>query len=119
MTEITANFTLTVAPAAAPLSITPQGGMLPSEIQGVEDKGEQIAVVSGGTPPYNISVTAGTVPPGMQVSTQQNPDGSVAVFLEGTPTQPGAFSFTVTVADSAGASASVKTQSGTPSTAQS
>jgi len=52
--------------------------------------------VSGGTPPYqNWIVTAGSLPPGLALN-------SSAGMIGGTPTQAGAFSFTVTVNDSKG-----------------
>ena len=53
---------------------------------------------SGGTAPYQWSDTGGTFPPGLHLST----DGVVT----GTTTTAGHFSFTVQVADGAGASAS-------------
>jgi hypothetical protein len=46
----------------------------------------------GGTPPYSWSVTAGTLPPGLSLSS----DG----VISGTPTEEGSFTFTVTVQDS-------------------
>jgi hypothetical protein len=55
---------------------------------------------SGGTPPYAYSVSAGSLPPGLSL----NPlTGNVS----GTPTTPGIFCFTITVTDSALATASV------------
>lgn len=49
---------------------------------------------SGGTAPYTFAVTAGMLPSGMQLAS----DGK----LQGTPTQSGPFSFTVTVTDKFG-----------------
>jgi hypothetical protein len=69
-------------------------------------------VISGGKPPYKLEVTQGTFPPGMQLTTEPNADGSVNVFIEGTPTQAGAFSFGLTVSDSAGAQASTSASGG-------
>jgi hypothetical protein len=48
---------------------------------------------TGGTPPYTYSLTAGSLPPGITL----NSDGTIS----GTPTAPGASSFTATVTDSA------------------
>jgi len=54
---------------------------------------------TGGTSPYTYSVTAGSLPPGITMQS----DG----VISGTPTQPGATSFTATVTDSVSATASV------------
>jgi hypothetical protein len=50
------------------------------------------AIVSGGSPPYQISVTAGALPPGLSASS----DGS----LSGTPSSAGAYQFTLSIGDS-------------------
>ena len=50
--------------------------------------------ISGGTPPYSVSNIQGVVPPGVTI----NPDGT----LVGTPTSPGSYPLTITVADSLG-----------------
>ncbi|MFO1406393.1 MAG: putative Ig domain-containing protein [Steroidobacteraceae bacterium] len=55
--------------------------------------------VSGGTAPYSFSVTSGSLPAGMTLST----DG----VLSGTPTASGGYSFTITSTDAVGYSASV------------
>jgi hypothetical protein len=109
--SVTASFTVTVKPTApppSPLTIEPNGGNLAEETQGTADNGDKVCVISGGTPPYQLSVNQGSLPPGMQLSSEQNADGSLAVFIEGTPTQSGAFSFGLTVTDSAGASLQVQ-----------
>jgi len=54
---------------------------------------------TGGTSPYTYSLTAGSLPPG--ITLQSNG------VISGTPTQPGATSFTATVTDSVSATASV------------
>jgi Putative Ig domain len=51
---------------------------------------------------YTIAVSAGSLPPGMQLQQQANADGTVTVFIVGTPTQSGAFSFQLTATDPAG-----------------
>ncbi len=53
---------------------------------------------TGGTPPYSYAVTAGSLPPGITLQS----DG----LISGTPTAPGASSFTATVTDSVNATAS-------------
>jgi large repetitive protein len=50
-------------------------------------------IATGGTPSYTYALTAGSLPPGISLAS----DGTIS----GTPTQPGATSFTVTVTDSA------------------
>ncbi|HYM96906.1 MAG TPA: putative Ig domain-containing protein, partial [Candidatus Sulfotelmatobacter sp.] len=55
---------------------------------------------TGGKPPYTVSVTAGAVPPGTTL------DG---LSLRGSVSSAGNYSFTATVADSLGATASVST----------
>ncbi len=54
---------------------------------------------TGGTPPYTYAVTAGSLPPGITLQS----DG----IISGTPTTPGASSFTATVTDSVSATASL------------
>ncbi|MFN2576834.1 MAG: putative Ig domain-containing protein [Pyrinomonadaceae bacterium] len=53
--------------------------------------------MSGGVPPYSFAVTGGTVPPGINVTSQGTVDG--------VPSQPGDTTFYVKGTDSAGASA--------------
>lgn len=119
MTTQNANFTVTVKPAAAALTITPNGGNLNSETVGVADPGDKVCNISGGTPPYQFSVSQGSLPPGMGLTAEQNADGvSTDIFIEGTPTQSGAFSFQLSVSDAAGATASTQSRvpvSGGPS----
>ena len=50
----------------------------------------------GGVPPYSFAITAGAVPPGLEL------EGST---FEGVPTEDGTFRFTVQVTDSAGVTA--------------
>lgn len=107
MTTVNGSFTVTVAPAAQALTMTPQGGNLPQETQGTADQGDVVCVVSGGTAPYTFQLTGGSLPPGMSLASTTNADGSETITIEGTPTQSGAFSFALSVTDSAGATASV------------
>jgi Bacterial Ig-like domain (group 3) len=55
---------------------------------------------TGGTPPYTWAITAGSLPPGMSLN------ASTGVISGTDFTQTGKFSFTVTVTDQAGATAS-------------
>jgi hypothetical protein len=92
----TKTFTLTVDPAA-PLVITNGTDQLRDGTVGVGYETGLFA--SGGVQPYQWSLVAGTLPPGLSV--QASP-GRVL----GTPTTAGTFTFTVRVNDSSGRSAS-------------
>ena len=95
------DVTLTILPAAATtLTVTP--ATLPQMTVGAPFSATLTA--SGGTAPYTFAVTAGSLPAGLSLS----PAGA----LTGTPTTPGAFSFTVTATDSA-ASTGIAAYSGT------
>jgi hypothetical protein len=107
MATINGNFTVVVNPAPSGLAMNPQGGNLPAESVGVAVS-DDVCVVSGGTAPYSFQITGGQLPPGLSLVSTQNPDMSETISIEGTPTQSGAFSFTLTVSDSAGANTSVK-----------
>jgi hypothetical protein len=72
--------------AIAPLSLT---GSLENATVGVAYT--QTLVATGGTKPYTYARTAGTLPAGLTLSTTG--------VISGTPTAPGASSFTVTVTD--------------------
>lgn len=80
--------TITVQPMPA-LTFT---GSLPNGVVG--QPYSQVLQASGGVAPYTYAVTAGTLPAGLTLST-----GGV---VSGTPTTPGASSFTVTATDSEG-----------------
>lgn len=111
---ITGNFTVTVQPSTpppSPLAMDPQGGNLPAETVGVSVN-DPVCKVSGGQAPYNFSVDAGTLPPGLQLVSEVLADGSEQISVQGTPTQSGAFSFTLTVTDAAGATASTTVSGG-------
>jgi len=117
MASVSATFTVTVQPSAGnPLTLHPMGGNLPDETQGIAVSGDPVTTIQGGTPPYSIAVDQGTLPPGMQLTTGvPRPDGSVDVFIEGTPAQSGAFSFQLTVTDSGPATGSKASASKTVS----
>ncbi|MBZ5631478.1 MAG: Ig domain-containing protein, partial [Acidobacteriia bacterium] len=84
----TANFTLTVNAALAITTAT-----LPDASTG--SAYQQVLAATGGTTPYTWSVTAGSMPPGLSLSTSGT--------ISGTPTTVGSYSFTVQVADAAAA----------------
>ena len=83
------SVTLTVEPAIEPLAVLspedlgPVGQMVLSGLQ-----------ISGGTPPYNVTLTSGAMPDGLTL----NADGS----FSGVTTAPGSFDITVDVADAQG-----------------
>jgi hypothetical protein len=82
----TAPITVTVAPIS-PLTFT---GTIPNAILGAPYL--QTLHAKGGVAPYTYAVTAGALPAGLTLS----PGGAIS----GTPTAPGASSFTVTATDS-------------------
>ena len=84
---------LNISVAGAPITIST------TDLPGgrVGDGYSQTLAASGGAPPYNWAVTAGTLPPGLNL----NPAGQIA----GTPTTSGDFTFTVRASDSGGQSA--------------
>jgi hypothetical protein len=81
----TGPVTITVNPVPT-LTLT---GSLPNGILGVAYS--QTLVASGGIKPYTYSLTAGSLPPGLNLSSTGT--------ISGTPTAVGASSFTVTVTD--------------------
>jgi large repetitive protein len=81
----TQNYTLVIA--AATVTITPGSVTL---TDGVATN--QILTASGGTSPYTFSVTSGSLPAGLSLSSSGT--------LSGTPTYSGAYNFTVQARDS-------------------
>ena len=75
-------------PVPTPLSITTTS--LPNAIQGTVYA--QYVQASGGTTPYTLSITTGSLPPGLSLSQ--------VVGITGTPTTAGTYPFTVRVTDS-------------------
>jgi len=86
---------------ASPLS-SPLTGVtttLPGRFTGIPYQGSFPVgpAVTGGTPPYTWTVTAGSLPTGLSISSSTG-------YITGTPTVAGTYNFTVQVADSAAAS---------------
>jgi hypothetical protein len=85
------------ASAQAQLSLTVAGGLnistksLPSGAPGVAYQAGIEA--SGGAPPYTWSLTAGSLPPGLNLASNSG-------VISGTPTSEGTFTFTVAARDS-------------------
>jgi hypothetical protein len=102
----TATFTVSVKAAQTGLTLTPDGAVLPDEVVGVASN-DEVTTISGGTPPYTFSVSAGATPDGMQLFSEDNADGSETLTIEGTPTTEEDSSFDITVTDSAVPPASV------------
>ncbi len=80
-------FTLTIAPI--PLSLA--GPPFPQGILG-SDYPVQILTPTGGVPPYTFAIAAGSLPPGLSLSSGQ---------ISGSATATGTFPFTITLTDSA------------------
>jgi Putative Ig domain/Protein of unknown function (DUF1573) len=94
----TKSFTLTVAAAVTPVQITTT-----SVASGqVGTAYSATLTASGGTTPYNWSVSAGGLPAGLTLS--------AAGTVSGTPTASGSFSFTAKVTDSTTPTAQTATQ---------
>ena len=83
--SVTGPVSITVSPIP-PLSLT---GSLPNATLGVAYT--QTLVATGGLKPYTYTLTAGSLPPGLSLSSTGT--------ISGTPTAVGASSFTVTVTD--------------------
>jgi len=84
-----ATFEYTVSTSSTPFSIdenNPDDAFVNKEYNGYT------FVAEGGEEPYSYAITAGSLPEGMVLT---------GAALEGTPTQSGSFTFTVTVTDSA------------------
>ncbi len=87
-------------PTPNPLSLTCQGGS-----GQVGQPFTSQLVVSGGTLPYTYTISAGSLPPGLTL------DANTGI-ISGTPLTPGAFSFTATVTDKNGNTATSTCSSG-------
>jgi hypothetical protein len=84
----TENLSITIAASTAP-SI--DSTVLPDAVQG--SAYDQVISATGGVVPYTWSVTSGALPAGLSLDPQ-------AGTITGTPTTPGTYSFTVSLADS-------------------
>ena len=87
----TFTITLTVDQPTPPLAVAPTDDLGPANTPLAAGAALPI---SGGVPPYSVSDVQGTVPPGVTI----NSDGS----LSGTPTTPGSYPLSLTVADANG-----------------
>lgn len=65
---------------------------------GVTSKAYAASLVTGGVPPYTVEIAGGSLPTGLTVDAQGQ--------ITGVPTEPGDFTFDVTVSDNQGASTS-------------
>lgn len=81
-------FTITITPSASPITVTP--GSLPTLTAGAAFS--QTLTSSGGLAPYSYALQSGVLPPGLSLTS-----GGV---LSGTPTERGAYSFSVRSTDS-------------------
>ena len=84
------TYTIHVTGTSGGLTLTPSGGPLPDEQVGSAATGGVSA--SGGTPPYRYVVTAGTLPPGV------NLDPNTGQLI-GSPTAAGDATIDITASD--------------------
>ena len=109
MSTVSGSFNLVVNPAVNQLTLTPSSGTLNPETEGVNDPGQLVCEVTGGTQPYTFQATG--VPNGLSLAQAPAPDGvGVDVILSGTPVVGDAtgspYTIALTVTDSAGNSVS-------------
>jgi hypothetical protein len=90
-----ATFTIHVNPSPLEISFSPDGGKLPDETVGMPVDGQVVTVIDGGTRPYTVVVTLGSLPVGVTLM-----QGTSSVVLQGAPTTPGDYSFEITATDS-------------------
>ncbi len=81
------QFTITINPSASPITVSP--GVLPALTAGAAFS--QTLTSTGGLAPYSYALQGGVLPPGLTLT----PGG----VLSGTPTQRGAYSFSVRSTD--------------------
>lgn len=91
----TQNFSLTVNPAGGLTISTPS---LNNGEVGVYY--QQLPMISGGTQPYAANITAGALPPGLQVSEGLLGSGEPSGLIYGAPSTAGTYNFTYQVLDS-------------------
>jgi Putative Ig domain len=85
----THSYTVTVSDPGSGLSVTTSS--LPNGTIGIAYQATLAA--SGGTAPYSWSITSGSLPPGLTLAASTG-------ILSGSPTTPGAYTFTIQVSDS-------------------
>lgn len=90
-----ATFTIHVDASPDDITFTPDGGKLPNETVGTPVDGQVVTVIDGGTRPYTVAVTLGSLPVGVTLL-----QGTSSVVLQGAPTTPGDYSFEITATDS-------------------
>lgn len=97
--QISVTLTIAAAPPA-PLVATPGSATLPEETVGVAVAAVPVAVITGGTPPYQNPVldpaSPSLLPPGLTFAT----DASGNVTVSGTPQAAGSGTFILDVTDS-------------------
>jgi hypothetical protein len=105
MAQVQFAVSIAVNSTTSALQVTPTSGSASFTVGVAGDSGP-IGAVSGGTPPYSVSVDAASpnpLPPGLNASL----DSGNNLHVSGTPTAAGSGSVLLDIDDSAGASVSV------------
>jgi len=92
--QVSQAYTILINAACPPITVSP--ATLPNPTVGIPYS--QTISASGGTAPYIFTVTAGSLPPGLALTSS----GPSTALLSGTPTTTGNFSFTITATDANG-----------------
>ena len=75
----------------------------------IDENGPLTALISGGEAGYTIGTITGTVPPGFDVAVAEIGEGGSVVYLDGTATTLGSYTFSVTVLDANNCESAPKT----------
>jgi hypothetical protein len=121
MSQLQVTIDLVVNPASGggkPLAFIPNGNLQP-ETEGVNDPGQALGTVTGGTPPYTFTATG--IPNGDSLSQVPSVDGvagDVDVEISGMPAVGDAanspYNIELTINDSAGSAVTANVRKPTP-----
>lgn len=75
----------------------------------IDEEKALVALISGGEAGYTIGTITGTVPPGFDVAVAEIGEGESVVYLDGSATTFGSYTFSVTVLDANNCESAAKT----------